>query len=82
MLLWNVEMDALKFPTTCPVVRISERILSSLTGGLTLHSGLHCSSVVSPLCVGTGRYFSLGLRLMIKMSGHIGFIFILFYFIV
>lgn len=31
--------------------------------------------------MGTGRYFSLGLRLMIKMSGHIGFIFILFYFI-
>lgn len=29
--------------------------------------------------MGTGRYFSLGLRLMIKMSGHIGFIFILFY---
>lgn len=28
----------------------------------------------------TGRYFSLGLRLVIKMSGHIGFIFIFILF--
>lgn len=30
MLLWNVEIDALKFSTICPIVRISERIPSSL----------------------------------------------------
>lgn len=61
MLLWNVEMDALKFPTTCPVVRISERILSSLTGGPNLTQWASLLFCREPFVCGDRKIFLPGL---------------------